>query len=157
MRNDTQMTGMIKWYKENWHGMTGWLWNESSSRIKGFALVKKMSLHFSSFSHSVIIFTARNGAKMARMSLEWTLSIANFHSMSFYAIKNDAGMTAWGGMREFFEGRKNWIFWRLPFCHHSTIPTSFHVDDSLILWTILEWAGMKGKWGLNDLIRCFLL
>ena len=59
--------------------------------------------------------------------------------------------------RVFFEGRKNWIFWRLPFCHHSTIPTSFDVDNSFVPGTILGWAGMRGKWGQNDLIQCFLL
>ena len=88
----------------------------------------KNESHFSSFCHSVIIFIAQNGAKMARMSLEWTLSIANFHSMSFYAMENDAGMTEWGGMREFFWGEK-----KLNFLTLAILP-SFHHSDIIRCW-----------------------
>ena len=157
MRNDTQMTGMIKRYKENWHGMTGWLWNESSSRIKGFALVKKWVF----ISPHSVIPSSFLLLRMEQKWLEWVLNELSPLQISIPCHSTQKKMMQeWPNEEEwesFFEGRKNWIFWRLPFCYHSTIQTSFDVDNSPVLKTILGWAGMKGKWGQNDLIQCFLL
>ena len=47
--------------------------------------------------------TAQNGVKMGKLTLEWYLSIVIFHSCSFKYIKNEEGMTEWGGMREVLE------------------------------------------------------
>ena len=47
--------------------------------------------------------TAQNDVKMGKLTLEWNLSIVIFHSCSFKCIKNEEGMTEWGGMREVLE------------------------------------------------------
>ena len=47
--------------------------------------------------------TAQNGVKMGKLTLKWNLSIVIFHSCSFKHIRNEDGMTEWGGMREVLE------------------------------------------------------
>ena len=82
-------------------------WGEFQNQ--GFCLGSKISLHFPSFGHSIIILEWRNEVEVSRMTLEWYLSIVIFiscHSRHFEMTKE------WRNEEEcrcFFRGRKNWI------------------------------------------------
>ena len=134
--------------------MTG-EWGEFQNQ--GFCLGSKISLHFPSFGHSIIILEWRNEVELSRISLKWYLSIVifiSFHSRHFEMMKE------WRNEEEcecFFRGRKNWILRYLSFYHHSIIPMSFQPLNSPIIRSLmnlkltfkLEWHKHE-EWCSND-------
>ena len=128
--------------------MTG-EWGEFQNQ--GFCLGSKISLHFPSFGHSIIILEWRNEVELSRISLKWYLSIVifiSFHSRHFEMMKE------WRNEEEcecFFRGRKNWILRYLSFYHHSIIPMSFQPLNSPIIRSLMNLKlTLKLEWHKHD-------
>ena len=141
----------LKWHKNDRMTVE---WSEFQNQ--GFCLGSKISLHFPSFGHSIIILEWRNEVEVSRMTLEWYLSIVIFiscHSRHFEMTKE------WRNEEEcrcFFRGRKNWIPRYLSFFHHSIIPMSFHYISNKNWDFNLKWVWMTVKWPWKILIGCCL-
>ena len=118
--------------------MTG-EWGEFQNQ--GFCLGSKISLHFPSFGHSIIILEWRNEVELSRISLKWYLSIVifiSFHSRHFEMMKE------WRNEEEcsVFLGEEKTGFWDTS---HSTIIRSFQCHSNLYTrpsfdhWWIWNW------------------
>ena len=106
--------------------------------------------------------TAQNAVKMCKMTLEWNLSIVIFHSCSFKHIRNEEGMTEWGGMRGVLEGERKINSEKpiilpsfYPFLRHLALQVSFQPSKEKFAITT-EWHQNGEKWPWNEWIRCGL-
>ena len=108
-QNDQEMKGMKTWRKGFLFWMTEWWRNEGDFRIKGFALLQKMSLISPSFGHSVSFLndeTDWNEVKRSENDWDALWMISFLCYFSFHPFSNDEGMTEWGEMRVFSEVEK---------------------------------------------------
>ena len=140
---------MKTWSKGFLYWMTEWWRNEGDFRIRGFALLQKMSLISPSFGHSVSFLndeTDWNEVKRSENDWNALWMISFLCYFSFQPFSNDEGMTEWGEMRVFSEVEKKSEARKTS---HSTVILSFQHHSTLMIWNApLNDTGMirNGLW-----------
>ena len=160
-QNDQEMKGMKTWRKGFLYWMTEWWRNEGDFRIKGFALLQKMSLISPSFGHSVSFLNDETDWSEVKIGENdwnalWMISLLcyfSFHS-KLVILKWWRNDRMRGNEGVFGSGEKKWSQKNLSFHCHSVIPASFNIND---LKCPIEWHRNDQEWPLNEWIRCCLL